>query len=288
MRKAAVVLLAALAGGGVCRAGFRSADQGVLPGVGRTNGEFGSQWVTDLTIWNAGTNLANVDLVFLPTGGADNTAALGTVVELGPISPGGSLRVPDVFLNEFGLASALGAMLYFGSQAGAPALVSPLIVQARVYDAAVAGAGGALEPGSPYYDEANPGAASVGADTHVLTGLEEDDAFRTNVGVWNGSDISTSIVVEVDFFDSNGLAVGAMNASLPPLAHFQWNRALEALGVTGKGLSAKAHLVSFTSTSVSPHPYFFAFASVTSNQANEPIYIEPAFAGEEPVDCFFK
>ncbi len=288
MRRAAAALIFSFVFAGVCGATFRSADQGILPSVGRTDGAFGSRWVTDITIWNSGASPALVDLVFLPTGGTDNSAALGRPVELGPIDPGASLRLPDVFLNDFGVSAAFGAMLYFGSQAGAPALVSPLIVQARVYDSSAPGAAGALEPGSPYYDEGNPAASSVGADIHVLTGLEEDDAFRTNVGVWNGSDLSTSIVVAVDFFDAAGLPVGSVEAALAPLGHLQWNRVLASLGASGAGFSAKAHLISSSSNGSQSRPFFFAYGSVTSNVSNEPIYIEPAFAGEEPVDCIFQ
>ena len=287
MKRAAAGLVFILFSAGLCRAGFRSSDQGVLPGVGRTPGAFGSNWVTDLTIWNAGGFPVLVDLVFLPTGGADNREALGQVIELGPVAPGASLAAPDVLLNGFGISSGLGAMLYFGSRADAPAVVAPVLVQARVHDASPGG-NGALEPGSPYYDEAGPGSAPIGADALILTGLEDSDDFRTNVGVWNGSDVTTSVVVEVDFFDSAGRAVGALQASLPPLAHVQWNRPLAALGVSGKGFSARARMISSSSPGAAPRPYFFAYGSVTNNRSNDPSYIEPAFAGEEPVDCIFK
>ena len=287
MNRTAAAIFFLLVSSGLCSGGFRSSDQGVLLSIGRTPGSFGSNWVTDLTIWNSGTSSALVDLVFLPTGGIGNLDALGRVVELGPIAPGASLLLPDVFLNDFGIPNALGAMLYFGSRADAPAVVSPLIVQARVYETSGAGVG-ALEPGSPYYDEGNPSAASVGADVHVLTGLEEDEEFRTNVGVWNGSDVATSIVVGVEFFDSGGLPVGSIEASLPPLAHLQWNRVLASLGVTGKGLSARARLVSSSSTGLNSRPYFFAYGSVTNNRSNDPSYIEPSYGGEEPVDCIFQ
>jgi hypothetical protein len=287
MKRTAAVFLLSIVSAGVCSGAFRSSDQGVLLSVGRTGGAFGSSWVTDLTIWNSGISSALVDFVFLPTGGSDNREALGRVVEVGPIAPGATLLLPDVFLNDFGISTALGAILYFGSRADAPAVVSPLIVSARVYDTAASGANGALEPGSPYYDEANAAASSVGGDVHVLTGLEEDGDFRTNVGVWNGSDVTTSIVVAVDFFDSQGLPVGSMQASLPPLAHKQWNGVLASLGVSGKGLSARARLLSSSSTAAGSRPYFFAYGSVTNNHSNDPSYIEPAYAGEEPVDCIF-
>jgi len=294
MKKFGISLILLLSAG-AARAGFRSSDQGVLLSVGRTAGSFGSSWVTDLTIWNSGIFPAIVDLVFLPTGGQDNRSALTSVVEVGPVAPGASLVLPDVFVNQFGVPSALGAILYFGSRADAPAVFAPLIVQARVFDASATAPGaasggsfGAVEPGSPYYDEAGAAGLSVGADEHVLTGLEEDDDFRTNVGVWNGSDPSTSVVVEVDFLDSSGLSVGSVQASLPPLAHLQWNGVLASLGARGKGFSARARLLSSSSSDPGSRPFFFAYGSVTNNRSNDPSYIEPAFAGEEPVDCIFK
>jgi len=272
----------------VSHAAFRSADQGVVLAVGRTPGANGGHFVTDLRVSNAAPAPIRLDLVFLPTGGGDNSGALSRVVTLGPIAPRATLEVPDVLLAAFGIPVGYGAILYFGSFADAPAVVAPVIVQARAYSTGEGGGTfGALEPGLPYYDEANPGASAVGADTHVLTGLEEDDAFRTNVGIWNGSDPSTSIVLAIDVFDRDGRPAASVTELLAPLAHRQFNGLLDQLGLHGSGYSIAVSLVSSASAEPGTRPYFFAYATTTDNRTNDPAFVEPAYRGEEPVACIF-
>jgi hypothetical protein len=271
----------------VSQAAFRSSDQGVILAVGRTPGARGAQFVTDLLVLNAAPAPVRLDLVFLPTGGGDNSDALSRVVTLGPIATGATLVVPDVLLTAFGIPVGYGAMLYFGSLADAPAVVAPVIVQARAYSAGAGGTFGTLEPGLPYYDEANPSAPDIGADTHVLAGLEEDDAFRTNVGVWNGSDPSTSVVLALDVLDREGRPAASLTVSLPPLAHRQLNGLLSQLELTGAGYTVAVHLASSRSPDPGTRPYFFAYATVTDNRTNDPAFVEPAYRGEEPVACFF-
>ena len=289
MKRMIAFAAACLASAGA-HAAFRSADQGVVLAVGRTPGANGARFVTDLRVLNTAPAAVRLDLVFLPTGGGDNTDALSRVVTLGPIAPRATLVVPDVLLTAFGTPVGYGAMLYFGSLADAPAVVAPVVVQARAYSLgadAAAGTVGALEPGLPYYDEANPSASAVGADTHVLAGLEEDEAFRTNVGIWNGSDPSTSVVLEIDVFDSEGRPAGALTEALPPLAHRQLNGLLARLGLKGAGYSVAVSLASSSSPEPGTRPYFFAYATITDNRTNDPSFVEPAYRGEEPVDCIF-
>jgi len=269
-------------------AAFRSADQGVVLAVGRTPGANGARFVTDLRVLNAAPAPVRLDLVFLPTGGGDNSEALAHVVTLGPIAPRATLELPDVLLTAFGVPVGYGALLYFGSLADAPAVVAPVIVQARAYSVGdTGGTFGAVEPGLPYYDEANPAASAVGADTHVLSGLEEDDGFRTNVGIWNGSDPSTSVVLAIDVFDGDGRPAASLRERLAPLAHRQFNGLLDQLGLHGSGYSIAVSLVSSTSSEPGTRPYFFAYATITDNRTNDPAFVEPAYRGEEPVACIF-
>jgi hypothetical protein len=288
LKKSCLLAGLMLAGASSVRGAFRASDQVVLLGAARTAGAAEAFWLTDVTIFNPGPAAANVDIVFLPTGGTDNTAALSSPVRKGPLSAGQTLLLSDVLGTVFGLSSGGGALLFFGSQADAPGLVAPLIVTGRVYDDTGAGTYSMSEPGLPYYDEANPAAAAVGADVHVLTGLEEDENFRTNVGVWNGSDPTTSIRVRLEFSTAAGLPAATTDVFLPPLAHFQVNGVLASLGLSGQGFTAKASLLSSSSASVSPRPYFFAFGAVIDNRTNDPIFLEPAYLGEEPVNCIFQ
>jgi hypothetical protein len=272
-----------------CPAGasFRASDQGVIVAAARIPGLHGASWSTDLSVFNPGLVPAAADFVFLPTGGGDNTAALSQIAHLAPIAPGSTVTVADALENLFGLETAAGAIYFFGSIDGQPGLIAPLLVSASVTTPSIGGPARSIEPGLPFYDEANPKASAIGADRHVLTGLAEDATFRSNVGVFNGSDPSTSIVVSLEFFDSAGASAGAFDLPLPPLAHLQLGRVLSALGHTGRDFSAVAKLVSFTSSSPAPRAYFFAYGVVIANDTNLASFVEPVYPAPEPVDCIF-
>jgi len=268
-------------------AAYRAADQGVLLGVARYSAAHGAGWTTDVVLYNPGDFPADADLAYLPTGGRDNVGALEHLVHVGPIAPGGTIELPDVVGTSFGREQGLGALVFFGSRSDAPGLVAPLILTARVRRSGGPGAFGLIEPGLPYYDEGNPAASAVGADVHVLTGLEEDSEYRTNLGLWNGSDPTTSIVVRIDIFDASGRPAASREIALAPLAHVQIERALAALGSSGTGFSARVSIESFRSSGANPHPYFFAYGVVIENATGDPSFIEPAYGGEEPVSCIF-
>lgn len=287
MKRAFAVGALLLASSIPARAAFRASDQGVVVAAARIPGLFGASWSTDVSVFNPGSTPAAADFLFLPTGGGDNTAALSQIAHLAPIAPGETRTVADALLNLFGLQSASGAIYYFGSVDGQPGLIAPLLVTANVTTPSVGGTARLLEPGLPFYDEANPKATAVGADRHVLTGLAEDAAFRSNVGIFNGSDPSTSIVVSLQFFDASGASAGALDVPLAPLAHIQLGRVLSALGKTGRDYSAVARLVSFTSSAPAPRAYFFAYGVVIANDTNLAVFVEPAYPGPEPVDCIF-
>lgn len=269
------------------RGAFRASDQGVVVAAARIPGLFGASWSTDVSIFNPGAVPAAADFVFLPTGGGDNTAALAEVAHIAPIAPGQTLTVTDALENLFGLSAGAGALYYFGSVDGQSGLIAPLLVSARVVTPSIGGEARMPEPGLPFYDEANPKASATGADQHILTGLAEDAASRSNVGVFNGSDPSTSIVVSLEFLDSSGAPAGTIDLPLPPLAHVQLGRVLASLGKTGRDFSAIVKLVSLTSSSPAPRAYFFAYGVVIANDTNLAEFVEPAYRGVEPVDCIF-
>jgi hypothetical protein len=259
----------------------------VLPGVARVAGDRGASWRTDVNVTNVSAVAVTVDVVFFPTGGGDNTQALSQPVSLGTIAPGATLQYADIFENLLGIDSGSGALVFFSAAADAPQLFEPVVVTGRVYNATPEGTYGLAAPGLPWYDEASPQAASVGADAHLLAGLASNTDYRSNVGVWNGSDVSTSIVARIEIRNANGQVVARTDLSLPPLAHRQINDILATLGLSGQGYLARVSVLSYTSSEPNPRPYLFAYAAVIDNRTNDAIFVEGTYPGEEPVNCVF-
>jgi hypothetical protein len=268
-------------------AAFRAADQVVLPGVARLAGDRGASWRTDVDVTNVSAVPVTVDVIFFPTGGGDNTQALTRPVRLGTIAPGATLQYADIFENLLGIDSGSGALVFFSASADQPQLFEPVVVTGRVYNATPAGTYGLAAPGLPWYDEASPQAASVGADAHLLPGLASNADFRSNLGVWNGSDPSTSIVARIEISNANGQVVARKDVSLPPLAHRQINDILATLGLSGQGYLARVSVLSYASSAANPRPYLFAYGAVIDNRTNDAIFVEGTYPGEEPVGCIF-
>jgi hypothetical protein len=92
---------------GVVRASLK--QKLVLPGVGRTPGAYGSDWVSDVVIQNPLETSQNVALQFIPNGADVQAAAIHkTTLALQPLE----IRlINDVVKSLFGLDSANGALM---------------------------------------------------------------------------------------------------------------------------------------------------------------------------------
>lgn len=92
---------------GVVRASLK--QQLVLPGIGRTPGAYGSDWVSDVILQNSLNTPQNVTLRFVPNG-TDLQASANTGVTV-TLQPREIRLIPDVVKTIFGLENANGALL---------------------------------------------------------------------------------------------------------------------------------------------------------------------------------
>lgn len=147
----------------------------------------------------------------------------------------GSRTIPDVVKTAFGLEQTFGALLVSST--------GYVTAGARTW-APVAG-GGTNGQFALAGDVRNPSSAAIllTGESGVLTGVRQDLAFRTNVGVYNLSE--KECVVEVEARGENGQRVGSqLVLSVPATRYVQQSLA----DATGNNLpSGSVHLTNATS-----------------------------------------
>lgn len=152
----------------------------LLPSSAKTSGN-NAFWTTDLSITNSGTESADVLLKFL---GHDGNGAAGQEVSY-TIPARSTLTRPDVLSSVFGRERDWGPILVRST-------VTTLVVQGQTSTPAPTGAG--------TYGQSVPalGASeTVGSSTRTLTGVRQDEYFRTNIVLANMKDTAAAISLRV-------------------------------------------------------------------------------------------
>ncbi len=203
----------------------------VVTSVANLTGLNGTDWHTDLTLYNPHQTVLYVKLVFLPTD-RDNSGGAPTA-PLVDVQPWETLNLWDV-LGPYGFNARgdKGAMLVYADTAAnncpntAGDTSCDFAVFARTYTLAPTGASGEFGTDFPGFP------ASLGVDSSVIAYLpqiSDDGDFRTNVGV--ASWTNDWVTVREDIQDPSGNVVGRYDHVIPPNGHEQWR--LEARGLTG-------------------------------------------------------
>ena len=235
---------------------FRS----LISASAETDGVGGSQWRTELSLFNAGTESASVQLVFIP--GAGGTMQSRSLF----LSPMQSVTYANALLDIFGLSNGAGAIAV---QADSPTTNANLKVTSRTFTSGTAGT----------YGQGVPDVSTADLQQALyLTGLESDTAYRTNIGIVNRT--GAPVAATLSLYDGNGNALGSVTVSVPG-NNFQqagitnWFPAVASRSLAGMSLRA----TSDTSNAVS------VYASVVDNRTQDPIYIQgvPQPAGNQLV-----
>ncbi len=171
-----------------------------VPAAATAAGAGGSQWITDLYVFNPGTQSASVDIYFLPRN-ADNSGAAPQSFTVGPME---TLILPNVIVNTFGLASGAGAFRIVASR--------EVIANTRVYNQAADGTFGQGLEGVP------ASAAVTPASPTDIVGLASSTAFRSNILAVNTSAGTTSITFQL--MAPNGSQLATRSYTLQPYSAF--------------------------------------------------------------------
>ncbi len=240
--------------------------------------------------------------------------------ELADIPPLGTVVLEDVvstWLDQLQAGTSLGAMVIFAYEAGT--LDQPdgrvfrnAVATSRTYNETTVWV--PVDPANPvefteeptsygqsvaavpWYNLADPAYISDEADYtyYILTGGEESEEARYNVGIFNCSDSQTYITLLIKPFQSDGTPFltdtgdeKGLLVTVPPLAFTQYNRILsnafqidEAIGA-----SIKISFYSWSTTSPDPNPAFAVYGSQIDATSNDPTTVLPSFGEPYNVEC---
>jgi PKD repeat protein len=226
----------------------------------QTDGAGGSVWRTELTLFNAGTESATGQLVFIPaSGGAPQSRALF-------LAPKQTLTYGNALRDIFGMPSGAGAI---SVEASSPASTPMIKMTSRTY---TTGSNGT-------YGQGVPNVASAALDsTLFITGLESDSDYRTNLGLVNRSDAPASVALAL--YDSNGATVGTTNVVVAA-NNFQQSSLASFFPAVSNGSYRALSL----RTDASVAGAISVYASVIDNRTQDPVYLQgaPARSGSYAV-----
>ncbi|MEA2491056.1 MAG: hypothetical protein QOH21_2848 [Acidobacteriota bacterium] len=272
---------------------FRAADIVYLPAVARLPGGFGAFFKTDVTITNTNTTRVVVQVAYVE-GSADNSTALNTLITLPTFVPGERRELIDIAQSALGRESANGYLIFFSCREGGNCTSCDtnagdclnITVQGRIYNDTPGGTFGQSFPGIPWYSYAAM-TSTTGTDRLSINGVRNNANYRTNIGLVNASQFS-STVLRLRLFNSTGTQVGEMDQTLGPLGRSQFPVAQIAAGFTGDGY-VTVEQVSATPTPGQEDavPGFFAYGSLLDNRTNDPTTLEAEFNVPLPFDCVY-
>ncbi len=215
----------------------------------QTDGIGGSVWRTELTLFNAGSEAATGQFVFVPgAGGSAQTRPLY-------LAPQQSVTYDNALLDIFGMPSGAGAIAV---EATSPTTTPDIKITSRTFTTGTDGTYGQAVPNVP---------DAALQQTLFLTGLESDSNYRANVGLVNRG--ATPIQVALTLFDSAGNVVGTDSLTLPPNSFQQSSLASYFPAVAAGGYGA----LSMRSDASTPNAVS-VYASVIDNRTQDPVYIQ--------------
>lgn len=176
----------------------------LIPSVASTKNAAGVPFVSDLSLSNLESTETLVGLELWTSAGRREASSIR-------LAPKGSKTVPDVVKTAFGLEQSFGT-LYISS-------TGAIVAGARTWAPFAGGTTGQFALAGDVRTSASPALLRTG-EIGVLSGVRQDSAFRTNIGVYNVSD--KECVVELEARDDEGNTVGSKLAlTLPPTRYAQ-------------------------------------------------------------------
>jgi PKD repeat protein len=230
----------------------------LVSAAAQTNGIGGSVWRTELTLFNGGSEAASGQFTFIPGGGGP------VLTQSLFLSPNQSVTFTNALSDLFGLSTGSGAIAI---QASSATSTPAIRVTSRTFTTGSAGT----------YGQSVPTVSSDDLTTTLLmTGLESDANFRTNIGLVNRS--AAAVGAGLTLYDANGTVIATTAVTLPANNFQQSSLASFFPAVTGRSYTALSMRVdSGAANAVS------AYGSVIDNRTQDPIYIQaiPAPGGSE-------
>jgi hypothetical protein len=310
----AVVLCAA----GAFASNFRVADQVYVPIAGHTVGN-GRLFVTDAFVSNLSSDSVDVSVMFIDFSGNITQFKPNQNGYVFTLTPGERREMIDFVglpkaQGGLALSSAIGQLVFNGCKANqdctpdATSGENPnfrnISVETRIYsvDAAASGSpqtlpsNGQLFAGLPWYSYVSTNSSAAGLDKVFVTGLRNNGGagtvgtYRTNIGLVNASQFSTTTLLIKLFDGKTGAQIGSdVQRQLGPLTPFQAGIASLFPSFTGATATNAYVTVEQIPTATQPTsdatangcsdgcPAFFAYGSLLDNATGDAITLEAQY-----------
>jgi hypothetical protein len=225
-----------------------------IPAAAHVSGFEGTQWRTDLEIYNDATTMATCTVELLQTGQANPSPSSALVY----VQPGAVVRTVDILDELFDFSGTGALRVSVDREHG--------VVTSRTYNWTEDGTYGQMVTGVT--DGKAVGEGETGRLVQLHQSASDDSGYRTNIGLLNIT--AAAVVVEIVLYSSDGTELGRLTETLGAYEHRQLNRVLRE--VTPAAVR-NGYAVLSTATSGGQ---FLAYASVVDNASGDPIYI-PVF-----------
>ncbi len=226
-----------------------SVTSSFIPAGARAPGSAGSFWLTDVAVTNFSSGVATANLAYLAKN-QDNSHPRNESLALGQ---GEQVLIGDVFWQLLGLDSANGGLRVSTSH-------PDVKITSRTYNAA-----GEEGTYGQFIGAQRAETALTPDGAGGLNQLQENESFRTNLGVVNLGE--QPVDVEIHLYHASGSRYGIVARTLLPFEMTQYDRIFNRVnaGVVESGFAVVKVLT--TGGEV------LAYASVVDNGSNDPIYI---------------
>jgi hypothetical protein len=224
----------------------------------RIPGLSGTQWVTDLELFNPAANAVNALVYYLPRDTDNSTPARRAVT----VPAGQAVRLANVVGQLFDLSTSAGALTVSCAQ--------PLLVTSRTYTTSQFGTLGQFVPGL-----GEQAALTTGQDARLIQ-LTRNAGYRTNIGF--ESITAQPISITVALSRATGEFLGMRTFALQPFGSAQATEIFPQLGVetVDDGFAVVR--------SDTAGARFFTYAAVVDNASGDSITVLPGQASSgEPL-----
>ncbi len=221
-----------------------------IPAAAKAEGNQGSFFVSDLTVNNAGTTMATYAFLWLPRGTDNSTPAQSTTSTL---AAGEAVVIADVLGTAFGVDDGAVGALAVASDS------DDLLLMSRTYNLTDNGTFGQSIPGYAASD-----LIPANMRQRILFFVENDD-FRTNLGLMNGT--GAAIRIQWERFTADGTSVETGFSDLPPWGNIQLNSVFSDEKPVNGG-----YVDVWTETTGGA---FAAYGSLLDNETSDPTTVLP-------------
>jgi hypothetical protein len=277
---------------GAMASNFRVADQVYLPIAGHVS-NLTTTFVSDVFISNLSPDAVQISIIY---GRQNNTGAFQSFANKITLAANERKEFIDFFptvLPE--IANPFGLLVFNACKSGADCTPDPvsgenpnfrqISVESRIYaidlgaNPATAKSNGQDMPGIPWYNFVSSTENAAGLGKVFITGLRNNTGYRSNLGVVNASQFSTTQIIATLRDGLTGNPVGNQKVyTLAPLSFEQANIA-GLFGSTGSGTNLYIDLEQGPSTKTTDAdangcpdgcPAYLAYGSVLDQQSSDP------------------